>query len=91
MIYESKKIEREVGFNNILNLLERNAVMWCLDILWQEHLHLLTLYRDAVIWRSYGQRDPLFEYKRDIFILYISQLQTFRQIVVFTFIRSYSI
>ena len=91
LIYESKKIEREVGFNNILNLLERNAVMWCLDILWQEHLHLLTLYRDAVIWRSYGQRDPLFEYKRDIFILYISQLQTFRQIVVFTFIRSYSI
>lgn len=91
LIYESKKVEREIGLNNVQNLLERNSIMWCLDILWQEHLHLLTLYRDAVIWRSYGQTNPLFEYKRDIYILYISQLQTFRQIVMFTFIRSYSI
>jgi len=91
LIYQSKSVEREIGNNNIQNVLERNALMWCLDILWQEHLHLLALYRDAVFWRSYGQNNPLFEYKRDIYLLYISQLQTFRQIVIFTFIRSYSI
>ena len=91
LIYESKKIEREIYGTAVLNLLEQTAILWCLDILWQEHLHLLVLYRDAVFWRSYGQRDPLFEYKREIFLLYISQLQTFRQIIIFTFIRSYSI
>ena len=91
LLHESKKIEREIYGAPVLGFLEQTAILWCLDILWQEHLHLLTLYRDAVVWRSYGQRDPLFEYKRDIFLLYISQLQIFRQIIIFNFIRSYSI
>ena len=91
LIYEAKKVEREISGASVLNLLEQTAILWCLDILWQEHLHLLALYRDIVFWRAYGQRDPLFEYKRDIFLLYISQLQVFRQIIIFTFIRSYSI
>jgi len=88
LLCQSKKLDREVMFNQIFNVIDRNVFIVCLDILWQEHLHLLNLYRDTISWRSYGQRNPLFEYKRDIYLTYIDQLQVFRHILTHKTIRS---
>ena len=34
-----------------------------IDALWQEHLEFLDYFREAVMLRAYGQRDPLVEYR----------------------------
>lgn len=88
LIYESKKINvRDSRATNVIRYSERDFYIECLDNLWQEHLYCSMLHRESVSWRSYGQLDPLYEYKRDMYSLYISKLQAFRQLIVFLSIR----
>ena len=43
----------------------------------------MALLREDVNWRSYGQRNPLFEYKDDAYILFLDLIKTIRQLVIF--------
>ncbi len=51
-------------------MLERYIMLNALDNLYQEHLYDMDDLRHAVQLRSYGQRDPLVEYKQEAFKLY---------------------
>lgn len=57
---ESKK--QEIGEEDLSNVL-RQILLRTTDVLWMEHLEAMEYMRDAVRLRSYGQRDPLAEYK----------------------------
>jgi preprotein translocase subunit SecA len=48
----------------------------------------MALLRDAVGWRSYGQRNPLFEYKDEAYELFKSRGLITRQLVIYDLIRS---
>ena len=48
----------------------------------------MTLLRDAVGWRGYGQRNPLFEYKEEAYDLFQTIGQTIRHLVIYDLIRS---
>ena len=88
LCYESKVIELEIRQPGIILALERTLILIYIDIAWKEHLQKMSLLRDAVGWRGYGQRNPLFEYKDDAYELFQNRSQTTRHLVIYDLIRS---
>lgn len=86
--YESKIIELEIRQPGLILALERTLILIYIDIGWKEHLQKMSLLRDAVGWRGYGQRNPLFEYKDDAYELFQKRSQITRQLVIYDLIRS---
>ena len=87
--YESKVLELEIRHLGIIRALERTLILIYIDIDWKEHLQKMALLRDAVGWRSYGQRNPLFEYKDEAYELFKSRGLITRQLVIYDLIRSF--
>ena len=74
---ELKKKEEEAGKEN-LNLFIRWQYLQAIDKKWLNHLENLEALREAVYLRSYGQKNPLTEYKlegSDIFNRMISEIR----------------
>jgi preprotein translocase subunit SecA len=68
--------------------LERSIILLNTDRIWREHLQKMTLLREAVGWRGYGQRNPLYEYKREAFSLFENRKKILRQLVIYDLLRS---
>ena len=49
---------------------ERSVMLMSMDDLYQDHLYAMDALRQSVHLRSYGQRDPLVEYKQEAFNLF---------------------
>jgi preprotein translocase subunit SecA len=88
LTYETKVLELEIRHLGIIRALERTLILIYIDINWKEHLQKMTLLRDAVGWRSYGQRNPLFEYKDEAYELFRNRGLITRHLVIFDLIRS---
>jgi len=86
--YELKVLELEIRHIGIIRSIERTLILIYIDIAWKEHLQKMALLRDAVVWRSYGQRNPLFEYKEEAYDLFQIIGQTTRHLVIYDLIRS---
>ena len=56
--------------------LEKLVLLQILDDQWRDHLNELILLRSGIGLRSYGQRDPLLEYKREAFQLFETLMYT---------------
>ena len=54
----------------LMRQLERMVALQNLDTIWMEHLDTMEHLRESVGLRSYGQRDPLVEYKREGYDLF---------------------
>jgi preprotein translocase subunit SecA len=63
---------------------ERNVMLYSMDTLWREHLSALDHLRKGIHLRSYGQKDPKQEYKREAFELFAMLLNMIRQDVIQT-------
>src|SRR6202012_4614581 len=59
--------------------LEKNFLLQMIDMVWREHLTHLDHLRQVIGLRSYGQRDPLNEYKTEAFSLFEKLLVDLRQ------------
>jgi len=68
--------------------LERSIILINIDRIWREHLQTMTLLREAVGWRSYGQRNPLYEYKQDAFYIFETRKKFLRHLVIYDLLRS---
>ncbi|MEM0961905.1 MAG: preprotein translocase subunit SecA [Bacteroidota bacterium] len=66
----------------INDALERAAVLSVIDEKWTEHLRDLDEVKQGVGLRSYGQKDPLIEYKMEAFKLFKELVQTIDEEVV---------
>lgn len=64
-----KDKENEIGSSNMREL-ERVIVLNILDNLWREELHTIDKLREGIYLRSYAQRDPLIEFKKEAFNLF---------------------
>jgi preprotein translocase subunit SecA len=60
----------------ILRELERLIMLQTIDRLYQEHLYEMDDLRQGVQLRSYGQRDPLVEYKQEAYSLFADLMET---------------
>jgi preprotein translocase subunit SecA len=61
--------------------IEKMVLLQTLDHLWREHLVTLEHLRQVIGFRSYGQRDPLNEYKSEGFHLFEAMLGNLREAV----------
>ena len=50
--------------------IEKRIFLQCIDLNWKSHIQYLEQLRQVVGLRSYGQRDPLVEYKKEAFDLF---------------------
>lgn len=72
----------------LIRQLEKYYLLQQIDKGWQEHLEKMNLLRESIGWRSYGQQDPLIEYKNEAFNLFINMVTYIRQTVVYLTMRS---
>ena len=87
--YESKVLEFEICQTGLIRSFERTIILYYTDIAWKEHLQKIALLRDAVGWRSYGQRNPLFEFKEEAYNLFQNRNITIRHLLIRDFLHSY--
>ncbi len=59
--------------------LERKIFLQIIDLNWKNHIQYLEQLRQVIGLRSYGQRDPLVEYKKESFELFENLLSKIRQ------------
>ena len=50
--------------------IEKTIFLQCIDLNWKSHIQYLEQLRQVIGLRSYGQRDPLIEYKKEAFHLF---------------------
>ena len=77
-IFEKFKFAREerskiLGENQSKDL-EKRILLQSIDFNWKSHIQYLEQLRQVVGLRSYGQRDPLIEYKKEAFDLFSNLL-----------------
>ena len=89
--YESKVLEFEICQIGLIRSFERTIILYYTDIAWKEHLQKIALLRDAVGWRSYGQRNPLFEFKEEAYNLFQNRNITIRHLLIRDFLHSFII
>ncbi len=58
---------------------ERYIMLQTLDNLWKDHLLNMDHLRDGIGLRGYGQKDPLQEYKREGFDMFMAMFQRFKE------------
>ncbi len=66
-VYEAK--EALVG-TSLLRDAERNIMLHVIDDQWKDHLLSMDHLKEGIALRSYGQKDPLVEYKKESFKLF---------------------
>ena len=55
--------------------IEKKIFLQCIDLNWKSHIQYLEQLRQVIGLRSYGQRDPLIEYKKEAFSLFENLLE----------------
>ena len=87
--YEAKVLEFEICQIGLIGSFERTIILYYTDIAWKEHLQKIAFLRDAVGWRSYGQRNPLFEFKEEAYNLFQNRNITIRHLLIRDFLHSF--
>ncbi len=82
-VYLSKKRERErlIGLQENSNL-EKRIFLQIIDFTWRSHLQYLEQLRQVIGLRSYGQKDPLSEFKKEAFVLFEGLLEKIKSDVI---------
>ena len=83
LTYQLKEAEIETIEIGLIREIERATILKYIDTMWKEHLQNMNLIRDAVGWRGYGQRNPLFEYKDEAYTLFVYLIKLIRQLVIY--------
>ena len=68
--------------------LERYIILNAIDRLWQEHLYAMDGLREGIYLRSYGQKDPLVEYKAEAYDMFSQLMSSIKNEVLSNLFRS---
>jgi preprotein translocase subunit SecA len=68
--------------------LERYILLNAIDRLWQEHLYAMDGLREGIYLRSYGQKDPLVEYKAEAYDMFSQLMVSIKSEVLSNLFRS---
>ncbi|HIK10404.1 MAG TPA: preprotein translocase subunit SecA [Oscillatoriaceae cyanobacterium M33_DOE_052] len=82
--YDMKEAQVERIQPGLMRQAERFFILQRLDTLWREHLQQMDALREAVGLRSYGQKDPLIEYKSEGYELFLDMMTDIRRDVVYS-------
>jgi preprotein translocase subunit SecA len=76
-----KRKEEKYGIELIAQV-ERFAMLTVIDDKWKEHLREMDDLKEGINFRAYGQKDPLIEYKKDGFELFLRMLEDISKDVI---------
>ena len=82
--------EVKVGTANptALQEIEKMILLNAIDRLWQEHLYALDALKEGVGLRTYGQKDPLIEFKQEAFTIFAELMNNINGEVLSNLFRS---
>jgi len=66
---------------------ERLIILQTLDDLWKDHLLNMDHLREGIGLRGYGQKDPLQEYRREGYDMFMAMIQRFREKTISLLLR----
>ena len=82
--YEEK---RQRFTPEIMSQVEKAVLLQTLDRLWRDHIVTIEYLRQVIYLRSYGQRDPLNEYKTEAFNLFQALVNNLKEAVTSQMMR----
>ncbi|WP_395753256.1 preprotein translocase subunit SecA [Prosthecobacter sp.] len=71
-----------------LQEIEKMILLNAIDRLWQEHLYALDALKEGVNLRTYGQKDPLIEFKQEAFTIFAELMNNINGEVLANLFRS---
>ena len=86
--YTVKEIQLEAIEPGIMRELERSFILQQIDFCWKEHLQVISSLRDSISWRAYAQRNPLTDYKKESYNIFVKMLARIRHQVIYLLLRS---
>lgn len=75
-IYHTKE---ETFGELVMRYLERTVMLQTLDSLWKDHLMNMDHLKEGIGLRGYGQKDPLQEYKREGYEMFLAMTQRIKE------------
>jgi preprotein translocase subunit SecA len=78
--YYNRKEERYGS--DLMGQVERFAMLSVIDEKWKEHLREMDDLKEGINFRAYGQKDPLIEYKKEGFQLFVDMLDSISDSVI---------
>ncbi len=79
-------LREEVWTSEMMRRIERIAILKTIDDRWKEHLREMEEFKEGIHLRGYGQKDPLIEYKKDGFEMFMQLLDRITsEIIEFVF------
>ena len=88
LAYQAKETEVEIHGYPTWENFQRSIILRNIDKIWREQLQKMSLLREEVGWRGYGQRNPLYEYKKEAFKMFKEQNQVLRELVIYDLLRA---
>lgn len=87
-IYDIKEKQINLIGDELMGELERSLLLQKIDSLWKEHLQDISTLRENIVWRGYGQKDPLLEYKSEAYNLFLLMISKIKYSVVYLLFTS---
>ncbi len=75
----------------MMQQLMRMAMLQVVDIRWKEHLREMDDLKEGIHMRAYGQKDPLIEYKREAFDMFVQMIGMINREVLGMVFRLYPV
>jgi len=86
LLMQRYRQREEVWSPDNMRRIERIAILKTIDERWKEHLREMEEFKEGIHLRGYGQKDPLIEYKREGFEMFVLLLDRITsEIVEFVF------
>jgi len=82
IVHENYSRKEEKYGVDLIAQIERFAVLTVIDDKWKEHLREMDDLKEGINFRAYGQKDPLIEYKKDGFGLFVQMLEDISKDVI---------
>ena len=78
-LFKAYEVQEERFGSEELRQVERFIVLQTLDNLWKDHLLNMDHLREGIGLRGYGQKDPLQEYKREGYQMFLDMVDRFKE------------
>ena len=88
LTYRAKMTQFDAHGSKVSESFQRTVILINTDRIWREHLQKLNFLREAVGWRGYGQKNPLYEYQREAFSTFVDCSQNLRHLVIYDLLRA---
>lgn len=88
LTYDLKEAEFENITPSLIRLVEKTSLLKEIDSAWKTHLQKADILRETIGWRSYGQLDPLREYKNEGFKLFVETIREIKYNSIYAILKS---